>query len=808
MWRHHLAASLLLALVAGLAASVVGASFQAADRASTSLERYTARSRTYDEFVSGCPPGVDPNELNGIADLLLHCTNPQVANELRAVLSDLPGVEQTTVASIFVVGLLDPSVSNGWGRLTLLGGTATPGSPPAGHPIVLDGRLADPTAPDEIVVSTVAATAAGLHVGDTVRLAAWRQQDLDAAIDGSVAPTTSPFTSKVVGVVRSLDDLQSTEAGNLSDAIISGNINLYVAPGWVAVHGSGLPGYGTGVMVRLRGGASAKLGFQELMNTAPSGWMSQVSDVGDSNPATVQHVIDLERQAVLIFAAIAIVAAVTFVGLTTTRHLQRAAEGSLQLRALGMTHRDLRLVNAARSLTIGTVAAAVSAIGVVALSPVGPVGIARDLEFDLGVHLSATVMGITVAALIGLFVLTGLLTPTALRRPRQAGERGRASLVDRVLRAGGPVSSLGTTIARGRTSRVAIGVTAIAVAAAAAAGSITAGYDRLVGDPSRFGAAWDVVVGQYSEQAAFDAGVAALRDNPAVVAAAGFAEQTDVGSVGRLNPRFLALSDFIGHTAPVITTGRAPADDTEAALARDTARRLHRSVGDEITVLTNADLRLRLRVVGIVVVNDPVSTQARPGDGVLVTPATFGRIAGPGAVANSIVVGLDPGLDRSAAIDAVRQDFPGSIRAATPQVDLRNVGRLGAVPWAIAALVVALALATVLHALITMMGRSRTALAVMAALGLTRGQRRSVGVLACMSLVAIGVAIGVPSGLVLGARTWDAVAASIDLPSPSVISWSTVAAVVAGALGVAGVVAIGVARGPLRTVPGNDLRVE
>lgn len=370
------------------------------------------------------------------------------------------------------------------------------------------------------------------------------------------------------------------------------------------------------------------------------------------------------------------------------------------------------------------------------------------------------------------------------------------------------MSALGTTLARGRTSRVAIGVTAVAVAAVAAAGTTTAGYDRLTRDSARFGAPWDVVVGQYSEQAALDAGVASLRDNPAVVAAAGFYEQTDVGSVGGLTPRFLALSDVIGHSAPVIATGRAPADDREAALGRDTARRLHRSVGDEITVRTNDDLRLRLRVVGIVVVNDPVAAQARPGDGVLVTPATFERIAGPTSVANSIIVLLDPRLDHATAIDSVRRDFPGSIRAATPQVDLRNVGRLRAVPWLIAALVAALALATVLHSLITMMGRSRTALAVMAALGLTRGQRRSIGVIACVSLVAIGVMIGVPSGLVLGARLWDAVAASIDLPSPSLISWSTVGIAAAAALTVAAVVALSVARGPLRTAPGEQLRVE
>lgn len=437
MWRRHLVASLLLALMAGLAASVVGASFQAADRASTSLERYTARSRTYDLMLNGCPPGVNPDELTGVSDLLLQCANPRVANEFRAMIRGLPGVEETTVAPIFVVGLLDPSVSNRWGRLTLVGGTATPGTPAAGHPIVVRGRVADPAAPDEIVVSTVAAKVARLHVGDRVRLAAWKQEDLDAAIDGSIAPTTAPFTSKVVGVVRSIDDVQTSEAGNLSDAIIPGNLNLLVGPGWIAAHGGELPGYGSGVMVRLRGGAAAKPAFQDLMAAAPGGWRSQVSGLGDSDPKSLQHVIDLERQAVLIFAAIAIVAAVTLVGLTTTRQLHRAAEGSLQLRSLGMAPRDLRLVNATRALTIGAVAAAVSAVGVVALSPLGPVGMARDLEFDLGARLDVRVVAITSLALIGLFVLAGIATPTTTHPARLPGTIGRASRLDRMLHRGG-----------------------------------------------------------------------------------------------------------------------------------------------------------------------------------------------------------------------------------------------------------------------------------------------------------------------------------------------------------------------------------
>ena len=62
-WRRHWRASVFLAVVAGLAAGLVGASFQAAGRAGSSLERFNARSRTYDQLVQGCPPTVNPDDI-------------------------------------------------------------------------------------------------------------------------------------------------------------------------------------------------------------------------------------------------------------------------------------------------------------------------------------------------------------------------------------------------------------------------------------------------------------------------------------------------------------------------------------------------------------------------------------------------------------------------------------------------------------------------------------------------------------------------------------------------------------------------
>ena len=291
-------------------------------------------------------------------------------------------------------------------------------------------------------------------------------------------------------------------------------------------------------------------------------------------------------------------------------------------------------------------------------------------------------------------------------------------------------------------------------------------------------------------------------------ASSGYYEQKNIGKVEGRKALFLALTDYVGHVDPVVARGRAPSADNEAALGRDTARGIGRTIGNEITVVSNDDTKLRFNVVGITVVNDPIVTQAGAGDGVVVRPEVLTKIGGPTSVAQSIVIRLDPHRDRTAAIESVRRDFSGSIREAVPQVDVLNLGRLRSVPWLIAALIAILALARLVYALISMLAGNRTTLAVLAALGFTRGQRRGVGVFASLALVFVGVVIGIPIGLVVSQRVWRAVADGIALPSGSATPWLTLVVASIGALGVATLVALVASRGSVRMTPSEQLRVE
>ena len=119
-----------------------------------------------------------------------------------------------------------------------------------------------------------------------------------------------------------------------------------------------------------------------------------------------------------------------------------------------------------------------------------------------------------------------------------------------------------------------------------------------------------------------------------------------------------------------------------------------------------------------------------------------------------------------------------------------------------------LAAATFVHTLVTLLARRRRDLAVLAALGMRRGERRSVGVVTAVLLVAGGALIGVPGGLVLGRWFWQQVATRISIASDPRTSWGALALGPLTAVVVALVVAVFVSRRNTRGSAASLIRVE
>ena len=114
---------------------------------------------------------------------------------------------------------------------------------------------------------------------------------------------------------------------------------------------------------------------------------------GGGQLGSIEHVIDLERQALLIFASIAILASIC-VRRLDCRAPACACE-SEHAAALGIGHdvrNDLRTVNVVRVDDRGAGVRGCQWSASSRCRRFGPLGLARQLEFDTGVSLDAAVL--------------------------------------------------------------------------------------------------------------------------------------------------------------------------------------------------------------------------------------------------------------------------------------------------------------------------------------------------------------------------------------------------------------------------------
>lgn len=791
--RRFRLASLGLAALFGLSAGVIAFSMAAERRADGSLNRFLAAGRGQDMAVTTCPPGV---EADSFEVFLSQCLTEDWAKSTAAELARMPEVETVSYGAFHVVAVLDPTAPNGWGRVGLMTSVKTrSGWFASGQPIVVAGRLPRVGANDEVLVSEEAANFDGLELGATLKVASWSGEHIDQAVNGGLRPETAPVALKVVGVGRFTDDLEPPSNPDVSGNLLVGEI---AASGATGPRFYGWASYGHAALVRLKGGPSAVEDFAAAVQERWSDRFVQADVGADRNDDSVQAVIDNERRALIAFAGIALLATLGFAGLTLVRQLAREQAGGPVLAALGLSRRDLAVAGALRSLAVAVPAAAIAVVTAVALSPLAPVGVARRAEPHIGLRADVTVLAITAAAIVLIVEMVGAGVPLLLARQRRAPVR-RASRIATLANQLGPTARSAMVFARGGWPRTAAVVSGVAIAGVVAAGVAVASLDRVVAQPGRYGANWDLVVGDYAENDSLLADVDLLRRQPDVEAMAGVLEQTDLVEVNGRAVDMLSLVQFAGRVDPTMTKGRPPAADDEVALGRRTMDAAGVEIGDTVVLRPTGDGTIggprTMTVTGEVVVANPIRLSGGAGDGAYVTTKVWHSIS-PAGDGQELVIRVPAGVAPADAVRRLAKVYRGSIRFATPPDDVRNLDRLRVLPWAIAALVTVLALATLVHALITMVHRNRQDLAVLSVLGLSRTRRRRVVTWATGYLTAAAVLAGVPLGVVGGRLLWRALASGVSIPSdPSVPLVEPV--VVALAAVAVGLVVAGVARRPV-----------
>jgi ABC-type antimicrobial peptide transport system permease subunit len=652
------------------------------------------------------------------------------------------------------------------------------------RPVIDDGRLPDPSKPDEVFAERWFATQRHLHVGSEIPMKALtgdevaQIQNFDPNMPNPMQALShlgTPIRLRVVGIGGSAESVAYDQGFEPQPL-------LGTAAYWKRYTSAGGPpsaGY-WGAFVDLRQGKTADDLRGELqalhLQVAPGVPEAFAVETLASTRTQVERAVNPQVVALWIFAAIAAFVGLFVVGQAVARRLAADGVDNDTLDAMGMTHRE-RFVSSMLRLSIVGVAGGVTAVLVAfLLSPIAPIGPARLAEVSPGFAADGWVLllgGLGVAMVTCVLALWPAWRTS--RVYRTAEEPRPSGLASWLSGAGSSVASvMGVRFAlesgsrsRPIPARSTIVTAATAVAVVVAVVTFAASLDHLVDTPRLYGfpATYSVKTDTGQDErtsAALEAAVSKGLNHAVGVAAWSAVLKSELQLDGHTLPT-AAFQGGARPVRPVLRSGRAPTADDEVALGTSTMRSLGLSIGDTVHLGPRGSKGRTAKVVGTVVM-PTVGTyegadKAGLGEGMLVTP--------------KVIRGLNPGFDAT-GLYAV-QTMPGTTSASlrktlaavkTPDgtdvvvagvpepSDIAALRRLRATPVVLAALLVLLIAATVVHALVLAMRRRRHDVAVLQCVGMRPGQILRSSMWQATTIAVFAVVVGVPIGIVVGRWSW------------------------------------------------------
>jgi hypothetical protein len=836
--RRRWGATVALILLVGMAGGVVIAAIAGASRTETAMKRFVAYSRPEDAYVvvnGPVPPG------GGLAGPPPGITDSQIRTFFAELMSDrarlvaLPEVKETGRAPYMF--LSPDKAGKELGGINAFATADGHAFRTLDRPRVLQGRFARLDRPDEAIVDDVTARLRHLRIGSHVTMWSYSaEQNTSAAVGGFEslpAPSGPAYTFHIVGIVRSPADVNVPPATVVGDALYQGSGAIVLTPAFLQQFANDqgqpleeLPGI-EGFRIRLRHGFADVPAFQQGLQGIP-GIRPEDVHIGGSDIQNAadkaQRAIRIESIALLLFAALAALAALLVVGQALARQTTADGADNPTLSALGLGRRKLVLVPLARVAVVALCGAVVAVLVAVALSPLTPIGLARRAEIHPGLSLNASVLAL---GFLGVAVLAFLrAVPPAWRA---AGALPGASLDQAPARPGpvtravagsrlGPaaVAGIGMSFERGRgmAFRAALLGALVAVTGVVAAVTFGVSLHHLVDTPREQGWNWDVVVGNPNTQpyAGDPTGDKLYHDMIGKLAANKYVGSfsalglSDATSIDGRPVELAGIKPETGHIWQPIVEGRAPASPDELVLGRDPLRQLHKRVGQTVVVRAR-DQSATMRIVG-------VSLQPTAGDlaprlsssGAMTLPGL--RRLVPDTPALLFAIRFRPGVNRTAAINSLLHDFGRQVLTPYPGGEVGNLARVDFLPYVLASLLVILAVGALALTLLNSVRRHRRDLAVLKTLGFVRGQVSATVAWQATAVAVPALVLGIPAGIGLGRWTWRLVAEGAGSVSPPLVPLLAVAAVVPVTLLVANLLAGGPAWAAGRVQPARVLKAE
>ena len=786
-WRGTLALAVIVSLVGGtIVACVAGAR-----RTDAALGRFLRDSRPADAIVDGPPEAIDA--------LVGH---PAVADLDRALLYAVAPVGLWEERFVPFAVSLDGGVLHDLAR-----------------PIVVEGRLPDPAAPDEVVLREGIADLLDARAGDVVEFESLTDEGVATISenqgDGTGAEAGPSLDMRVVGVVRDPADL----AARASDQPFH-----HLTPAFHDRWEGRIGTFGAGAFLRLRPGHDVADVSAALAHVDGEVYVEPWPGSAEAVSHRLRPTIDLLRNAVLAFGAVlALAAAVALVQAQYRSAAARSEEASL-LAALGLPRRP-RVASLAAPGALAGAAAVPGAFAVaVLLSAAFPVGLARRAEVDPGLEVDALVVlpgSVLVGVAVAVAAVLGAVRADRLASP---GRRSRAVAGAGSRRwtlpawAGSPAAMLGRSLTTGagagRSSlspRVGAAAAAAGISAAVVFG---ASLSTLLSTPRLYGWTWDIgVEGTENDPVRLRSGVDPATD-PAVAEVSTYVAGLEVDVDGRPAFAFASGEGDPGGIGPVVSTGRAPVAGDEVALGGTTLDRLGRSVGDEITVRSNGE-EATFRIVGQAVVPVDGDGAGRITEGVSLTLDGLRRLGTEPSTAcerdelctRQTAVRFVAGADVEAALDRLVGGGDLTFAMPSPPGEVQRLAEIDAAPELLAASLALLGATAVGHAVISAVRRRRRELGVARSLGFTRRQTEGSVLVLAVGLAGVGSVAGTVVGVVAGRALWRTVALDVGARPETSTPWLLVGLPVAVVV-VAGLVAAAPAHLAGRMRPAEILRTE
>ena len=305
-------------------------------------------------------------------------------------------------------------------------------------------------------------------------------------------------------------------------------------------------------------------------------------------------------------------------------------------------------------------------------------------------------------ALGAVFLLVGVLvwvgSALLIARRRAAGRHGLAT--EKIAkRAPSPTAATGIRFALssseggGRSMIGRFGGMAVLVAGVVGAITFAVSLDRLVTDHARFGSNFTFLASPNSEAGAADMLTAFQQDADVagLMVISGAQVRAGEKSIG-----LIGIEHVKGDLAPRVLSGRLPSGPDEISMGRVTARKLHLKLGDELALEGSAG-RGSYRVVGLAVVPG-LNDISGVGDGGVATAEGLMRLeASPTA---PVAVLVRPGAPAGTCERLTSTVLGQPAGLEDPPPSIVNFRRIRGIPGVLAAVLAALVVLTMIHALI------------------------------------------------------------------------------------------------------------